>query len=416
MKIKKLLEERANLVTEARSILDTAQAENRSLTDDENVRFDALMADANEKRSQVERLEALEEAESTLDETRGRRTPADTGEENPDPHVADTGEQRSDVHPTATAEYRTMFMDYMASDHVRHEHRTVLQVASDAAGGYLVPEQLYRGILKDLENQVLMRQLGTTIEVKTASSFGIPYETVGYADAVWTAEVAQIALDEALTFGKRELAPTQLAKRVKVSMKLLRQVTGMEGYIRGRLSDKFASAEENAFMTGDGSGKPLGIFTASASGIPTSRDIRVAAVAAFTADELINLKYSLPAQYARNASMIIHRTHITSLAKLKDSDGQYLWQQSLQKGTPDMVLGHALRTSEYAPSTAAADEYVAVFGDFSYYWIVDALTMSIQKLTELYAETSQIGLIGRKETDGAPVMPAAFSRLQFAAS
>ena len=103
--------------------------------------------------------------------------------------------------------------------------------------------------------------------------------------------------------------------------------------------------------------------------------------------------------------------------KLKDSQNQYLWQPGLAGGArPGTIMDVPYRISEFAPSTVAANSYVAILGDFSHYWIVDALNMDIQVLNELYAATNQVGYVARMETDGMPVLEEAFVRGQIAAS
>ena len=100
------------------------------------------------------------------------------------------------------------------------------------------------------------------------------------------------------------------------------------------------------------------------------------------------------------------------VSKLKDGEGQYLWRQSVLDGEPDRLLGRPVMMSEYAPNTLTTGLYVGILGDFSNYWIADALDMQIQRLVELYAETNQIGFIGRLETDGMPTLAEAFVRVK----
>jgi HK97 family phage major capsid protein len=99
---------------------------------------------------------------------------------------------------------------------------------------------------------------------------------------------------------------------------------------------------------------------------------------------------------------------------VKDGQGQYLWSQSVREGEPDRILGMPMVVSEFVPNTFTTGKYVGLFGDFSHYWIVDALSMQMQRLNELYAETNQVGFIGRLETDGAPVLEEAFVRVKLA--
>ncbi len=106
------------------------------------------------------------------------------------------------------------------------------------------------------------------------------------------------------------------------------------------------------------------------------------------------------------------RDVLAVIAKLKDGEGQYLWRESVRAGEPDRLLNLPVMMSEYAPNTLTTAQYVGALGDFSHYWIADALDMQIQRLVELYAETNQTGFIGRKETDGMPVLAEAFVRVK----
>lgn len=213
-----------------------------------------------------------------------------------------------------------------------------------------------------------------------------------------------------MEFGKRELIPTMLTKLVKVSMKLINRVPDVETLVANRLGYKFAISQEKAFLTGSGAGQPLGVFVASNDGIPTSRDMATDNLqTAFTADGLINCKYHLKSQYWRNARWIFHRTAVRNIAKLKDGEGQYIFDLATNS-----LLGFPLHTSEYAPSTFAAGLYVGILGDFSKYWIADGMAYSVQRLVELYARNNQVGLIGRMEADGMPVLAEAFARVTLA--
>jgi HK97 family phage major capsid protein len=179
---------------------------------------------------------------------------------------------------------------------------------------------------------------------------------------------------------------------------------------------------EQAYMTGDGAGKPLGLFTAHADGIPTSRDVSTGNTStAITYDGLINALYSLKGQYQASKSLrwLFHRDALKQIRKLRDDaggagTGQYLWQPSMQLGQPDTLLGIPVISSEYVPSTFTTGLYVGMIADFSHYWIADALSMTIQRLDELYAEANQVGFIGRLETDAMPVLAEAFARVKLA--
>ena len=221
--------------------------------------------------------------------------------------------------------------------------------------------------------------------------------------------------DTSMSFGKRELSPKPLAKRIKVSNKLLRLNPDVEGLTIERLAYKFAISLEKAGLTGSGANQPLGVFTASDNGIPTSRDVATGnTTTALTFDGIKEAKYSLKAGYWREANWLFHRTAIKNLAKLKDGEGRYVWQNSVQAGQPDLLEGLPVGVSEYVPSTFTAGLYVGILGAFRYYHWADALDFSVQRLNELYAATNQTGFIGRLESDGMPVLAEAFVRVTLA--
>jgi HK97 family phage major capsid protein len=221
-----------------------------------------------------------------------------------------------------------------------------------------------------------------------------------------------------MALGKRELRPHPLAKLIKVSRTLLRKATiGPEGLIRQRFGYKFGVVEETAFMTGSGQNQPLGLFTASANGVDTSRDVSTGnTTTAIASDNLLEVKYSLKIQHQTDEKTrwVFHRSAVKAIQQLKDGMGRYLWQTSIQEGKPDRLLDIPVVMSEYAPNTFTTGLYVGGLFNFRYYHIADALDMEMQRLDELYANTNQVGFIARKETDGMPVLAEAFARVKLA--
>jgi HK97 family phage major capsid protein len=223
-----------------------------------------------------------------------------------------------------------------------------------------------------------------------------------------------------MAFGKRSLTPHPLAKYIKVSKDLLRSAAlSVESIVRERLSYKFGVVQETAFMTGTGASQPLGIFTASDSGISTGQDVSTDNTAtAITADGLINCKYGLASPWLASGNLrwVFHRDAVKMIRKLKDGDAQYLWQPGLVADRPDSILGVPVLVSEYAPNTFTASQYVGIIGDLSAYWIADNMSVEIQRLVELYALTNQDCFVGRLACDGMPVQEKAFIRVKLAAS
>lgn len=138
-----------------------------------------------------------------------------------------------------------------------------------------------------------------------------------------------------------------------------------------------------------------------------------------TGNGILDAKYALKEAYWAKASWGLNRTIVKKIAQLKDSDGQYLWKPGgagLAGSEPDRLHGFPIWMSEYVSNTVAANAYIGILGDFSFYHIAESLEFGIQRLNELYAETNQVGFIGRGEVDGMPVLEEAFVRLQCAAS
>lgn len=396
---------RNQLIVQARSILDKASNEKRDLNADEQSQYDALMTDQQRKADDIKREERQIEVEREL-------VGIDLSKS------AESNEGRA-KGPRENEEYRKAFSRFLmeGARNLNGDEIRALQAGSSVDGGYLVaPMQLVDMLLKGVDNEVFMRGRATKFRVPTAQSLGTPSLDTDLDDATWTAELLTGSEDTAMKFGMRELHPYPLAKRIKISNKLLRSaLMSVEQIVNDRLVYKFGVTQEKAFLTGTGANQPLGVFTASASGVSTGRDVSTGNTStAITFDGLINAKYSLKSQYQKVAEWLFHRDAVKMLAKIKDGNGQYIWQPAKTAADPDMLLGNSVNQSEYVPSTFTTGLYVGMFADFSKYWIADAMDMQVQVLKELYAETNQTGYIARLESDGMPVLEEAFARVKLA--
>ena len=128
-----------------------------------------------------------------------------------------------------------------------------------------------------------------------------------------------------------------------------------------------------------------------------------AAVAAITADELIDLQHSLKSGYRRKACWIMNDACVKLLRKLKDGNGQFLWQPGLLLGQPDTLLNQKVLTSNYMPLPAAGNKAI-LYGDYSYYWLADREGRSLQRLNELYAANDQVGFKITQRVDGRLIL------------
>ncbi len=409
MRIEEFQEQRAKLIADARALLERAEGEKRDFQEEESRRYEAMLADAGNLAVRIERERRqidLEREMAAVDAAK----PSKRGGERRDRAALEMDGFRSWLKhgPAAVGHDADALREFRA-----------LSAGTDTEGGYLVaPERFIGGLIQDMNELVHVRDWATKQQVSGAESLGVPTLEADPDDAEWTTELAAGSEDNTMRFGKRALHPHALAKRIKISNELLRRSTlPVENIVRERLAYKFAVTQEKAFLTGNGAGRPLGLFSASADGIPTSRDAAAGNTAtAVTTNGLIEAKFALKAGHRRKARWLFHRDAIKRIAKLKDSDGQYIWSGAVHEGEPDRLLGLPYFESEFVPNTFTAGKYVGILGDFSYYWIADDIEMQVQRLVELYAETNQVGLILRAACDAMPVLAEAFTRVRLAAA
>lgn len=409
--IRELMEKRSKAVADARILVDKADEEKRALTAEEEGQWNACMQDEQRFGKEIERESKLLEAERRNAEIALHKVGGDKGKETTDD--VDIAFRKLILEGE-----RSLSNDEIRSLKVGLIEARGLTAGTDIKGGFtLTPQKFIDQLLTNVKDKVFMRQLATVIPLNGSSSCGIPSLDTDVGDADWTPEIKLVTEDDNLAFGTRELKPHGLSKLVKVSEPLLRNsALPIDAIVSDRMAYKFGVAMEKAYLLGNGASKPLGVFVASKDGIPTSRDFSTANTATeVTADGLINVKYSLKAQYMTKAQWLFHRDGISQLAKLKNGDGGYIFDLSDKPGVPDMLLGRPLMMSEFVPNTFTASQYVGMFGDFSFYWIADSLALQVRRLNELFALTNQIGIIGRMETDGMPVLAEAFSRIKLAA-
>lgn len=407
MKLNDLRNKRGVLVKNCRDLLAKAEAEKRDLTTEEQTQYDAMFSDQGKIGDQVKREESLREQERSL-ETSTRRTETAVGLD-AEGRTQDPEKRYQEIVLPALSKW----FGRRDAD-ITGDERRALQADLDVSGGYLkAPMQMVAALIKAIDNQLFIRQLATKFTITESDSLGAPSLDANPADAVFTGEIADASEDSSMSFGRRELKPHPLKKLLKVPNKLLRLAPNAAGLVMDRLAYICAVPQENAFLNGSGANEPLGVFTASANGISTGRDVSADNEGtAIKAENLINVKYSLKGQYLAKAQWVAHRDFFKRVAKLTDSEGQFLWQPGLVAGQPDRLLGMPVNSSEYAPSTFTSGLYVGVLGDFSHYWIADVLAAEIKRLDELYARSSQTGFQIEAHVDGMPVLEEAFARVK----
>jgi HK97 family phage major capsid protein len=272
----------------------------------------------------------------------------------------------------------------------------VLSTSPDTDGGYLVPIEFERQIIMGLKEANVIRSIAKIIT--TSAERKIPIAAT-HSTAQWTAE-NDAYTESNPTFAQKTIDAFKLTDLVKVSTELLQDsMFDLESYIAAEFARAFGVAEEEAFCVGTGTGQPTGIFTASGGQV----GVTAGGAAAITGDNLIDLIYALKSPYRRNAVFMMRDVTVSALRKLKDNNGAYLWQPSVQAGQPDRLLGYPIYTSPYAPAVAASSLPIA-FGDFSNYWIADRMGRTVQRLNELYAGNGQVGFIATERVDGKVIL------------
>ena len=277
----------------------------------------------------------------------------------------------------------------------------MLKIGEDDHGGYLVPDEYERQLIDALQEQNIFRQLAHVISTSSGDR-KIPVVR-SHGTAAWIDENAAYPESDD-TFGQISISAFKLATTIKVSDELLHDsVFDVPSYIAKEFARRIGSAEEEAFFVGDGAGKPTGILNdkdGAQVGITTG------SATAITFDDVMDLFYSLRAPYRKRAAFVVNDATVKAIRKLKNGNGDYLWQPSLTVGAPDMLLGRPVYTSAYMPTIGAGAKTI-LFGDLGYYWVADREGRSFKRLNELYAATGQVGFLASERVDGKLILPEA---------
>ena len=301
----------------------------------------------------------------------------------------------------ASNEYKEDFGRHLRCKKPIHN---VLSESTDADGGYLVPEEFENQIVRGIDETNIIRSIAKIIT--TAHDRKIPV-AVGHSTATWTAENAAFT-ESNPTFGQKQIDAFKLTDLVRVSTELLQDSAfDIEDYIIREFSHAFGVAEEQAFCVGTGVNQPTGIFTANGGEV----GVTTTSSTAITIDDVISLIYSLKVPYRKNAVFLMNDATVGQIRKLKDNNGAYLWQPSVQAGQPDKILGYDVYTSPFAPTIASGALTIA-FGDFQNYWVGDRGGRTVQRLNELYATNGQVGFVATERVDGKVILPEAIKLLK----
>ena len=386
MTIKELIEKRAKVWETAKSFVDTHEDKNGLLSAEDTATYNKMEKEIEDLTSAIDRQRRAEQRETDL--SKPLNSPLTSR-----PYKETQTEKKSG---RATDEYKNAMLSAMRSNF--RNISNVLQEGVDSDGGYLVPEEYDSRLIDVLEEENIMRSLATTITTSGQHKINIAATKPA---AAWIEEGGALSFGDA-TFDQIYLDAYKLHVAIKVTEELLYDnAFNLENYIITQFGKALGNAEEDAFLNGDGKGKPIGIFDSKGGG-----HVLGTLTAAIKSDDMLDLVYGLKRPYRKSSSFIMNDSTLALLRKLKDNNGAYIWQPSYKENEPDRVLGYAVNTSPYAPTNAIA------FGDYSYYNIGDRGSRSFAELRELFAGNGMVGFVAKERVDGKLILPEAVQILK----
>ena len=388
-KILELREKRAKAWEAAKAFLDSKRGEDGLLSAEDTAAYERMEQEVVDLGKEIERLERQAAIDAELNKPVSEPI-TNKPNNNPD------GEEKKG---RATDRYKKTFWNAMRRKNF-YDVENALQVGTDSEGGYLVPDEFEHTLVEALEEENFFRGIATVIQTSSGDRKIPVVATKGTASWI-DEEGAYPESDD--SFGQVSIGAYKVATMLKVSDELLNDsVFDLEAYISKEFGRRIGAKEEEAFFTGDGKGKPTGIFNAAGG----ASDGVTTAAAGITFDDVMDLFYAVKSPYRKKAVWVLNDTTVKALRKLKDNNGNYIWQPSVQAGQPDMILNRPYHTSAYVPEVAAGAKVMA-FGDFSYYWIADRQGRSFKRLNELFAANGQVGFLASQRVDGKLILSEA---------
>ena len=391
-----LREKRANLWNETKAFLDTHRGEDGMVSAEDNVTYEKMEADVVALGKEIERLER----QAAIDREMDRPTAS--------PLVSRPAITEDRKQGRASDEYKKAFWNQMRG-RVTPEVYNALQVGTLTEGGYTVPDEFERQLIDGLNDENIMR--GLVHIIRTGSGQHKIPVVASHGAGSWVEEEQTIPeSDDAFT--QVTLSAHKFATMIRVSRELLNDSAfDIAGYIALEFVRRAGAAEEDAIINGDGSHKPIGLLHAT---LGAQVGVTAASASAITSDELIDLQHSLKSSYRRKACWIMNDATISALRKLKDGQGQYIWQPGIKEGAPDMLFNQRVLMSNYMPLIGSGNK-VILYGDYSYYWLAEREGRTLERLNELYAVTDQVGFKMTERLDGRLILPEAVKCLQMKA-
>ena len=384
-KILELREKRAKVWEAAKAFLESKRDKDGLISTEDAAVYEKMEKEVTDLGHEIERLEKQRNIDDALN--RPLSAPL-TGKPGKTPGQDVKTGRASDA-------YNKAFWNSIRNRHYVDVTNS-LSVGTDAEGGYLVPDEYERTLVAALLEENFFRGLARIINTSSGDR-KIPVVT-GHGEAAWMDENGLYPESDE-KFGQISIGAYKLGTAIKVSDELLNDSAfNVESYIASEFARRIGTKEEEAFFVGDGTSKPKGVFLDAQLGTSAKGSISF--------DDMMDLYHSLRTPYRRKAVWILNDTTVKALRKLKDNNGNYIWQPSVQVGQPDMILNRPYYTSSFVPDLTVGNKVIA-FGDFSYYWIADRQGRSFKRLNELYAATGQVGFLASQRVDGRLVLAEA---------
>ena len=390
MNVNELRAMRAKAWESAKNFLDSHRNENGMLSLEDTKTYEEMEAKIVNLGKEIERQEKMDAMEREM--AMPVNTPITSKPENT---------KMEEKKGRASDAYKKAFWNGMRSKYASVSN--VLSEGTDSEGGYLVPDEYENTLVQALEGENVIR--GRSHVITTSNGTHKIPVVASKGEASWIDENGAYPEDDD-TFAQVNIDAHKVGTIIKVSEELLNDSAfNLESYFAQEFGRRIGTKEEEAFINGNGSSKPTGILTSAEVGVTTASDKTI------TADEIIDLFYSLKGSYRRNAVWVLNDSTVKVIRKLKDENGQYIWQPALKDGDHDTLLGRPILTTGAMPEIAA-DAKPVIFGDLSYYWIGDRQGVTFKRLNERYADMGQVGFLASKRVDGKLVLPEAIKVLK----
>ena len=344
MTVTELIENRNKAWNAAKAFVETRRDKDGILSEEDAKTYTEMEQKVKNYSAEIDRMQAMEAMERDLALPTSAPITAK-------PMNGASDEEETGVKSKA---YRKSFWNAMRQKVVRPEVMNALQVGTDSEGGYLVPDEFEHTLVEALQEENIFRKLAHIIQ--TASGDRKIPVVASKGTASWVDEEGSITESDD-SFGQVSIGAYKLGTLIKVSNELLNDsVFPLEGYISKEFARRIGAKEEDSFFNGDGDGKPVGIFHSTGG---AQVGVTAASTSAITADEIIDLFYSLGAPYRKKAVWVLNDATVKSIRKLKDGNGNYLWQPALTADTPDTLLGRPVYTSTSVPTIASGAKVIA---------------------------------------------------------